>query len=269
VKFSGINKYLRFGYNIIQEYFVYRANFVFWRLRTFVSFLTFYFLWIALAQAKGSLGSYSEPQLYTYFLIGYILRSLVFSTRTADLGGQIAGGGLSRYLLRPISVIKMYFSIDLVDKLFNLLFVLTEFGLLIFFFKPPLFMPVLSDLIYFSLFCVVATATFFFYSLLVSFLSFWTDHPWSSRWLFGIIFINLFSGQAIPLDLLPPSVFNFLKFTPFPYLYYYPMQIWLGKISFPQLVPLFLQALLILFVALFASQKLWRKGLLKFQSYGD
>ncbi len=64
---------------------------------TFYNFLFFYYLWIAIAQNQQTVGNYSFNSLISYFVIGYVVRSIVFSTRTADLGGDIQSGSLPVY----------------------------------------------------------------------------------------------------------------------------------------------------------------------------
>lgn len=267
--FSRINKYIVIAKNTLQEYFAYRTNFFFWRFRTFISFLIYYFLWLAIAHGKTSIGSYTQAQLYTYFVVGYVIRTLVFSTRTSDLGSAITGGSLSRLLLKPLGVFKFFFARDLVDKLFNAFFLLFEFSLILLLFKPELISPLPQNVLYFLLSTLLAIISFFLYSFLVSLVAFWTDTPWSGRWLFGIVFVNIFSGQAIPLDLLPQPVYNILINTPFPYFYYYPMQLFLGKIPAVQIWPLLAKSILLAIVVFALVKFIWKKGLIRYQSHGN
>ncbi len=209
-----MKKYLQIAKNTLGEYFIYRVNFIFWRLQTLISFVTFFYLWSAISSGKSSLGVYNIPQIYSYFVIGYLIRALVFSTRTADIGGDIQSGQLSSLLLKPISPIKYYLSRDIIDKIFNLSFLSVELFLVFMFFRPDVVYPTIQNLTYFTVSVFFAIVIFFFYSLSVSFITFWSDHAWSSRFLFGVVFINLFSGQYLPLDFLPKNILSILNFTP-------------------------------------------------------
>jgi ABC-2 type transport system permease protein len=262
-------KYLLIAKNTLQEYFVYRVNFFFWRLQVFVSFLIFYYLWVAVSTGKNHVGNYSIPQIYSYFIVGYIIRAIIFTTRTADIGGDIQNGNLSTLLLKPISTIRYYFSRDVIDKLFNLGFMTIEFCLILLMFRPPLVIPTVTNLLIFIVSVLIAICVFFFYSLVVSFVTFWSDQAWSSRFLFGVVFVNLFSGQYIPLDLLPHQILNILNLTPFPYLYYYPVRFWMGLENPSTIIPRLLIAVFILIFFFFFAQLLWLKGRQKFQSYGN
>lgn len=226
-------------------------------------------LWSSVSAGKSGLGIYSISQIYSYFVIGYIIRAVVFSTRTADIGGDIQNGNLSTLLIKPINTLKFYFSRDLVDKLFNLFFMFYEFILILFLFKPTIFLPTIQNFLLFILFTILSVITFFFYSLVVSFIAFWAEDAWSSRFLFGIVFVGLFSGQNIPLDLLPPIFTKILDFTPFPYMYFYPIKIWLGQLE-PSMayLRLFNGSIICLFFYIL-SQFMWLKGKQKYQSYGN
>ncbi len=234
-----------------------------------VSFFILFYFWAAVSETNQGVGSYTRPQLYAYFIVGYVIRTLVFSTRTGDIGGAITSGDLSKHLLRPLSVLKFFFTRDLVDKLFNIFFMIFEFAFILFILKPQMILPSPKNLFYFLSLLVLAIVIFFFYSLVVSLATFWTDQAWSHRWLFGVVLVNIFSGQAIPLDLLPTPIFNILKFTPFPYLYYYPVKFWIDDSLNASFLPLFIQSLLILLVLFFLSRFFWKKGLIKYQGYGN
>lgn len=262
-------KYLQIAKNTLQVYFAYRASFIFWRLQLIISFVIYYSLWHAVGQGKANLGSYSIPELYSYFVFGYIIRTLVFSTITADIGGDIQNGHLSTLLLKPISIIKYYFARDVVDKLFNLFFMVFEFSLIILIYRPPLVWPDLAHFIVFLVSLLLSIITFFFYSLVVSFITFWADNAWSSRFLFGVVFVNLFSGQYIPLDFLPTWISRILDYTPFPYLYFYPLKIWLGQLTTSASLERLLPGALTMLFVYFLSRVLWLAGKQKYQSYGN
>ncbi len=48
--------------------------------------------------------------------------------------------------------------------------------------------------------------------------------------LFEMIY-GLFSGEMIPLDILPPAVNQLNQFLPFKYLLYFPVSLFLGKVT--------------------------------------
>ena len=263
------NKSVAIAKNTLQEYFAYQVNFISWRLQVLTSFLIFYFLWYTLSADHSHIGTYSRTAIFTYFMIGYILRALVFSTRTADLAGYITSGQLSTLLLKPQSTISFLAGRDVTDKLFNLGFMVFEFTGLVLILRPSLSFPGPSLALLFALSLVLAIVLFFVYSLVISTFAFWTDQPWSSRWLFGIVFINIFSGQNIPLDLLPSPILRILNFTPYPYFYYYPLKLWLGELPAADIIRLFARLVIFTVATGLFALWLWRRGLKKYQAYGN
>src|SRR4029078_6316665 len=96
-------KYILIAKNTLQEYFIYRVNFFFWRLQVVISFIIYFSLWSAVSTGKNGLGVYSLAQLSSYFVIGYIIRAMVFTTRTADIGGDIQKRYLSTLVISTLS----------------------------------------------------------------------------------------------------------------------------------------------------------------------
>ncbi len=266
---SEINKFAILTKNTLDTFVAYRASFFIWRLHLFINFLVFYYLWIAIAQNQQTVGNYSFNSLISYFVIGYMVRSIVFSTRTADLGGDIQSGSLAGLLLKPIGTIKYYFSRDIIDKLFNMFFMIIEMVMIIIVFRPPLTLPALPNFLLFLFATALATIIFFFYSLIISFMAFWSESAWASRFLFGVVIVTLFSGQLIPLDLLPKWFMALNDLTPFPYLFYYPLRLWLGMESVNHSLVILIQSGLIASVLYLITVKIWRLGLKKYQSYGN
>ena len=263
-----MTKYWLYARLQLQNYLIYRVNFIFWRFQVIISFITSYYLWQAVAEQRGSIGVYSLNQIYVYFIVGYLLRTLIFSTRTADIGGEIQSGSLSGRLLRPMGVIKSALGLDIVDKIFNLGFMTLEFGLIIYFLRPDIVLPSPANLLIFCFLTLIAILSFFFYSLVISFFSFWLDQAWSSRFLLGVVFVNLFSGQFIPLDFLPYPIVGLLKFTPYPYFFYYPLRFWLELEPPSRLLEIVIPSFAFLGLNYFLATRLWRRGLRQYQSYG-
>ncbi len=266
---SEINKFTTLTKNTLDTFVAYRASFLVWRLQLFVTFSVFYYLWVAIASSRSQVGSYSIPNLISYFVVGYLVRAIVFSTRTSDLGGDIQSGSLAQLLLKPIGTLRYYFSRDIIDKLFNIFFMTFEMLFIYFVFQPQLVVPSFQNLILFLISLVFATISFFFYSLIISFMSFWSESAWASRFLFGVVIVTLFSGQFIPLDLLPSWFIKTIDFTPFPYFYYYPLRLFLGMELPLHSFQILIQSAIISLILYLLAKYTWRLGLKKYQSYGN
>ncbi len=73
-----MKKYWIISKGIIQETFMYRLNFIIWRVRGILFILTLYFLWVALLPPGKSLFGYSQGLILTYIMLGNIIGSFVF-----------------------------------------------------------------------------------------------------------------------------------------------------------------------------------------------
>jgi ABC-2 type transport system permease protein len=72
---------------------------------------------------------------------------------------------------------------------------------------------------------------------------------------------TLLGGQIVPLDLLPPAVFNVVRFTPFFYQAYFPAAILTGRRGFDFAVQgLAIQAVWA-FILVCLAEAVWRRGL--------
>jgi len=267
-----MKKYWQIINNTWQEYGVYRLNFLVWRLRSFISFATIYFFWWTVFAGRQEVFGWRQEQILTYILGVAMVRSIVLSSRTIDVGGEINQGNLTNYLLKPLNFLSYWFSRDIADKILNI--ILTIFELVVFFIivKPLLFLQTnFWFLIFFFFSLILATILYFFINLFLGLIAFWTPESWSGVWgprfVFTII-LEFFAGTIFPLDILPKPIFVILQFTPFPYLIYFPLKIYLGEAGFWQIFAGFTICLLWLGIWYLIVEKTWRAGLKVYAAEG-
>jgi len=198
------------------------------------------------------------------------VQSFILSAPSADnIGGEIANGDLSNYLVKPISYLKYWFTRDVSSKLLNFSFAAAEVSLLWFFLRPQLHVtPSLTAWLAFLIICVLAVFIYYFLNVSARFVAFWTpESTWGVGFLV-LVFLEIVSGMIFPLDILPKTGQIVLQFTPFPYLIYYPIAIFVGKITGWEIIRILLQALIWLVAMLKLSQVLWHQGLKVYGSEG-
>lgn len=263
-----MGKYWQIIKNTWAEYSVYRLNFLVWRLRSFISFITIYFFWWALfssTSAGGQFFGWQKNEILTYILGVAIVKSVILSSRTIDVGGEIDQGNLTNYLLKPLDFFKFWFSRDIADKILNIFFSLLEIIIFASFIKPEVFIQT-NPLVFFGLFIslIFAAILYFYINFFLGIIAFWTPESWSGAWgprfVFTII-LDFFAGTIFPLDLLPKTVFNLIQLTPFPYLIYFPLRIYLGKADPGQIGQGFIICLFWLAVWYFIVKKTWNAGI--------
>jgi ABC-2 type transport system permease protein len=250
--------------------FVYRLNFVMWRVRSVIQLLVVYFLWLAIFKEGGTIVGYDRSMILTYVLGTAILRSFVLGSRSQDIGREIASGDLNNFLLRPLNYFGNWLSRDLADKVLNLIFVAIELIILILLLQPSIIIQ--TQVFYVASFLFasfIALLIYFFLSFLISSITFWyPEHSgWPARFLLFVI-IEFLSGGLFPLDIFPKAAFNILRLLPPAYFLFYPLQIYLGRLSIQEV----LSTLLIMFswlaILIFISRLVWHKGLKVYGAYG-
>jgi ABC-2 type transport system permease protein len=253
-----------------QNQFIYRLNFVLWRVRNVLRLLMTYFLWRGIFVTNHSVFGYSGSQMLTYVFLVLIVQSLILSAPSADnIGGEIGSGDLSNYLVKPISYLKYWFTRDLSSKFLNLIFATAEITLLWTFLRPQInFSHDLLTWLLFLISCFSALLIYYFLNVSTRFVAFWTpESTWGVSFLV-IVFTEVISGMIFPVDILPKIGQILLQFTPFPYLIFYPIAIFVGKIQGWQALRVLVQSFIWLFLLLRFSQILWRKGLRVYGSEG-
>jgi ABC-2 type transport system permease protein len=131
-----MHKYWRIFSLSFQEEFTYRLNFILWRARNLLKIVMTYFLWQGIFVANQTAFGYTKDQMTTYVLMVLIVTAIVFSAPSSSIGGEIANGNLSNYLLKPFNYLKYWFTRDIASKLLNLIFVCLELSILWIFLKP-------------------------------------------------------------------------------------------------------------------------------------
>ena len=81
-------------------------------------------------------------------------------------------------------------------------------------------------------------------------------------------FEYLASGHLFPLDVLSPWMKQILYFTPFPYQLYFPIQIYMGKISGPSLWLGLATQILWVFIMYGFARFMWQRGIRKYAAFG-
>jgi ABC-2 type transport system permease protein len=78
----------------------------------------------------------------------------------------------------------------------------------------------------------------------------------------------LFSGQFVPLTLMPRLIQDIAQYLPFQLLIYFPIQLILGRLSNAQIVQGFAMGGVWLVVSIFLFNLVWRNGVKRFSAVG-
>lgn len=212
--------------------FVYRLNFILWRVRSVIVILTIYFLWEAIFRSGGTIFGYTKEKILTYVFLSLVLRSLVMGLRSIDAAGEISDGKLSNYLLKPLNYHLYWFTRDIADKFLNILFSIGEIILLYFLLRPPIYFQTNPGILgIFLVATILAMVLNFVFANIASNFAFWLPGNAWGFWFIYLVFQDFLGGVMFPLDIFPKAIYNLVTLLPFPYLLFVPVNIYLGKIT--------------------------------------
>jgi ABC-2 type transport system permease protein len=228
-----------------------------------------YCLWTAIYAESGAreVGGYTFGAMIVYYvlvaLVGKVARGPEGFSETS-ISQEIYAGGLNRYLVYPIRYLPFKYAQHLGGTLPGLVQLLA-FGSLTFVVAGHAVSPLGV-----ALAAVMLLAANFLYFVLVYPLhsvAFWADNVWSLVVLlrFGSA---LFGGAMIPLDLFPKSVQAVLWWTPFPHLFYGPVNTLLGRQGPLECLAGLAVLLVWCVVVLGAGTLVWRRGLRTYSGVG-
>ncbi len=264
-------KYIQVFKISFQQEFVYRLNFIMWRVRNVMQIFLVFFLWDSVfSNPNRVVFGYDRSKILTYVFGLLFIKALVLSARAVDVGGEIFRGDISNYLLKPINYFKYWLTRDISSKGLNLIFAFFEALFLYIFLKPPIFIqtnPVI--LLIFLISIILAILIFFNIIFILNSVSFWIpEATWGFHFLIIVIILEFTSGTLFPLDILPLTIQKIFYFLPFPYIIFFPLQIYLGKITGIDVLKVILTSFIWSFFLWIIMNSIWKKGLKVYQAYG-
>jgi len=103
---------------------------------------------------------------------------------------------------------------------------------------------------------------------ITSYATFWTPGNTWGLWFVFIVVQELLAGVLFPLDVLPKYLYDLVMLTPFPYLLYFPANLYLGKIPGTDVFQGLIVSLFWVVCLYILTIKIWQKGLRTYQAEG-
>ena len=254
----------------VQNAFVYRWNFFIRAAFGLIPLVATIWIWKAIFASRGSdVSGYSFGEMVFYFVAVTVVESLV---SPADDEWQIAAdireGRISSFLLRPLNYRAYRASLFLSSRVVYAGVALVPLALMAWWLPGQMRLP--ADGAAWGAFgasLVMAAAIQFLIAFVLATLAFWVLEI--STLVFILYSFEYFlSGRIFPIDVMPEGMKAVLMALPFPYELYFPVAIWMGKVSGAAMWSgLAVQAgwtgaLLVL------SSWLWRRGVRHYGAFG-
>ncbi len=257
----------------IQNTLVYRMNFVFRSTFSLIPLFATISLWRAVyaGKADGSveIAGYSLAQMISYYLVLTIVESLTAVTEDDwQIAADIKDGNISQFLLKPIDYLTyrlcLYFSGRLVFTVCALLPVTLFIASHRAYFHLP---ADVATWFAFGLSTVLTGLLQFFMSYTMALLAFWVLEV--STFIFILFaFEYIAGGHLFPIDILPPAAQQLLMLTPFPYQLFFPVNVYLGRITGDALVHGLVIQLLWVIATYGLARLVWARGIRKYSAVG-
>jgi len=255
-----MRKYLQAYLLSLQDVLQRRASLVMDRVGGLAVLVALYYFWDSLLRERPDFLGYSRSQMISYVLAMNLLRSFVFTGRGWELVGEISSGRIANYLLRPVSYQGYSLAVDLSQKSLHLASGIVEVAVLAWAIGAPVYLPARGETwLLFALAVAASSLTFFFLEFLVASLAFWTSESGGPLFCFEL-FLHFAAGTFFPLDVLPKALQQALAWTPFPYLVFFPLNIYLERVGPGEAVRILLIQASWLAVIWLAVQAAWTRG---------
>jgi len=156
---------------------------------------------------------------------------------------------------------------NLAFKALTVLALIPVWGLLWLLFQPDFSSVTWQGLLLAVPAVLLGFAVSFLLSASLTCVAFWTTRVWSLHEFYSGLVV-LFSGQFVPLQLMPQVIQNIARFLPFQLFKYYPIELILGRLSPDEIIQGYLMGIFWLVVSLLLFRWVWRNGLKKFSAVG-
>jgi len=246
----------------------YRLDIFLWSFAEFFDTLIFLFVWMILFGEKQAIGGFNLPETVTYLIGTGIIGNFIRTNVGYKIESDVQRGSLSNILLKPIRYFTVRVFSNIGGKPLSLFPRIIVYGLLLWFFKERL---IINRDFLTWFFLIISIFFAYIINYLIHFifacLAFWTV---ISRGASGILrtIESIFSGRVAPLSFFPLLFQTVASFLPFAYTRYFPMLIYLNKLSTMEIVRGLGVQLIWIGILLVSVKKVWKRGLRRYEGVG-
>ena len=254
----------------IQNVLTYRVNFLFRCLFGLIPLTAVLSLWRTIYGGEhGDIGGYTLAQMISYYLVVTIVDALTAVNEDDwQIAADIKDGRISQFLLKPINYLGYRLCLFFSGRIIYTAVALLPVTLFIVWHRENFVLPADAATLGLFLVSLVLTGLLqFLVSFTMALLAFWVLEV--STFIFIVFALEyLAGGHLFPLDILPPAVAQVLGYTPFPYMLFFPVNVYLGRTSGAALVQgLLIQAAWVI-AAFVMARFVWSRGIRKYSAVG-
>jgi ABC-2 type transport system permease protein len=200
----------------------------------------------------------------TLLIVDQITSNIVIHT----FAYKVQDGSLSGELVRPIHPMLTNALVNnIAFKVLTIMGFVPIWTVLYFLFKPDFSSVTLTGILLAIPAMILGFLVGFLLSAAITSLAFWTTRVYSIHEFYYALML-LFSGQFVPLILMPKLIQDIAQFLPFQLLIYYPVQLILGNLSSTQIVQGYVAGLIWLVISIVLFNWIWRNGVKQYSAVG-
>ena len=250
------------------EQWQYRANLLMYLLYWLVSPIIYLAVWTSIAQSKGSVNGFTANDFVTYYMTLLVVDQVTSNIVIHTFAYKVQDGSLSGELIRPIHPMLTNALVNnIAFKALTIMGFIPVWILLFFLYKPDYSHLTFTGILIALPAMIIGFLVGFLLSAAITSLAFWTTRVYSIH-EFYYAMILLFSGQFVPLPLMPKLIQDIAQYLPFQLLIYFPIQLILGKLSSAQIIQGYVVGSIWLVVAISVFTWVWRNGVKRFSAVG-
>lgn len=260
-------KYLKVLSIVSQEGAQYRLNYLLSFLCVIFPLLAIVLLWNTVYSEVEVVKGYTKSMMVTYYVLAALIGDLVAVVLWMDITSDIRDGTLSNYLLRPINYRIYNFCVKMAANAGYSLIALGVIIVFIYLFARDFFLPNLSYLFMFLIALCFSIVLGFEITYFLSLSAFWIKENTSLFYCTNFL-IPILMGSILPLDLFPLPIYKIVEYLPFKCLLYFPINIFLEKLSLKEISFGFILQIMWILISHFAGDWIWQRGIRRYSAVG-
>jgi len=250
------------------EQWQYRANLVMYILYWIVSPIIYLAVWTSIATANGNVNGLTANDFITYYMLLLICDQLTSNIIIHVFAYKVQDGSLSGELIKPIHpMLTTTLVNDIAFKSLNMIVLTPIWIVLALLFKPDFASVSIGGILLAMPMLVLGYMVNYLLAGTVTSFAFWTTRVMSIN-EFYFACILLFSGQFVPLQLMPYTIQNIARVLPFQLYMYLPIQTIQGQLSMNEILHGYGIGVIWLVIALILFRRVWSAGIKQYSAVG-
>jgi ABC-2 type transport system permease protein len=265
-----MKKYIKIFKNRISAALEYRSNIVGTFLNRLIGIAGYLIFWSAVFKTNESVGGYNFAQMLMYYMTIPIVARLTSSKIAEKVPSEIREGNFSNQLLKPVRIWSLFLFDNMARTVIQSLVFISTYLIIFIVITTTVGNDIFTTqgILLGLLMCFLGYVLHTMIDFTVTWTTFWFQSIWSFRHLKYILFAIL-GGLSFPFEIVPKDIRNILQLLPFKFMYYTPTSYFLGTSGSESIVKDIIVGVVWIIVFFLLANILWKKGLRKYEAYGN